>query len=109
MTTPNQRSQRGGAQFWTVIPKRDLYRLVMRSKRPEAERFEDWVVGEVLPSIRKHGYYATAGSQSCAEAARQEHPEFADRHPIIPTPLMRTHAWSWRPSQSRLCRGCGQV
>jgi anti-repressor protein len=40
-----------------LIPERDLYRLVMRSKLPGAERFEEWVVGEVLPSIRKTGSY----------------------------------------------------
>ena len=31
----------------------------MRSKLPSAEKFEEWVVGEVLPSIRKHGAYMT--------------------------------------------------
>lgn len=41
----------------TVIPERDIYRLIMRSKLPSAERFEEWVVGEVLPSIRKTGQY----------------------------------------------------
>ncbi|MBR7919026.1 hypothetical protein KDX16_24845 [Burkholderia vietnamiensis] len=40
-----------------LIPERDVYRLVMRSKLPTAERFEEWVVGEVLPSIRKTGAY----------------------------------------------------
>lgn len=40
-----------------LIPERDVYRLVMRSRMPEAERFEEWVVGEVLPSIRKNGTY----------------------------------------------------
>lgn len=40
-----------------LIPERDVYRLIMRSKLPGAERFEEWVVGEVLPSIRKHGAY----------------------------------------------------
>jgi prophage antirepressor-like protein len=43
----------------TIIPERDVYRLIMRSKLPAAERFEEWVVGEVLPSIRKHGAYMT--------------------------------------------------
>ena len=42
-----------------IIPERDVYRLIMRSKLPSAERFEEWVVGEVLPSIRKHGAYMT--------------------------------------------------
>lgn len=40
-----------------LIPERDVYRLIMRSKMPQAEAFEDWVVGEVLPSIRKTGSY----------------------------------------------------
>ncbi len=37
-----------------------MYRLIMRSKLPSAEKFEDWVVNEILPSIRKHGAYMTA-------------------------------------------------
>lgn len=41
-----------------IIPERDLYRMVMRSRLESAERFEEWVVGEVLPSIRKTGAYA---------------------------------------------------
>jgi anti-repressor protein len=43
----------------TIIPERDVYRLVMRSKLPSAEKFEELVVGEVLPSIRKTGSYGT--------------------------------------------------
>ena len=31
----------------------------MRSDMPEAERFQDWVCEEVLPSIREHGAYMT--------------------------------------------------
>lgn len=54
-TTPKQ-----GGGFMTVIPERDLYRLVMRSKLPAAEQFEEWVVGQVLPSIRKTGQYAVS-------------------------------------------------
>ena len=41
------------------IPEGDLYRLIVKSKLPEAERFERWVFDEVLPSIRKYGLYAT--------------------------------------------------
>lgn len=40
-----------------VIPERDVYRLIMRSKLPAAEQFEEWVVGTVLPAIRKTGGY----------------------------------------------------
>jgi prophage antirepressor-like protein len=46
----------------TYIPEGDLYRLIIRSKLPAAVRFEAWVCDEILPSIRKHGAYATAGT-----------------------------------------------
>lgn len=48
----------GGTQLGKIIAERDVYRLIMRSKLPQAERFEEWVVGEVLPSIRKTGTYS---------------------------------------------------
>jgi prophage antirepressor-like protein len=48
----------GGTQTIRVIPEGDLYRLIVRSKLPAAERFERWVFDKVLPSIRKHGLYA---------------------------------------------------
>lgn len=51
----------GGMQTMKVIPESDVYRLVMRSKLEEAEKFQDWVVEEVLPSIRKRGMYVTDG------------------------------------------------
>ncbi|GHV39864.1 phage antirepressor KilAC domain-containing protein [Clostridia bacterium] len=41
----------------TFIPEGDLYRLIIRSKLPAAQRFEMWVFDTVLPSIRKHGAY----------------------------------------------------
>ena len=50
---------KGGKQQMNVIPESDLYRLVVNSELPEAERFEKWVFEEVLPSIRKHGAYMT--------------------------------------------------
>ncbi len=47
----------GGEQELIIIPERDVYRLIMRSNLPQAERFEEWVVSDVLPSIRKTGSY----------------------------------------------------
>ena len=49
-----------GIQSISYINEGDMYRLIMRSKLPSAEKFEDWVVNEILPSIRKHGAYMTA-------------------------------------------------
>ncbi|WP_270809539.1 phage antirepressor [Aeromonas sp. QDB18] len=57
----------GGMQRASIIPERDVYRLVMRSKLESAERFEEWVVGEVLPSIRKHGGYIAGQEQDAPE------------------------------------------
>lgn len=42
-----------------VINESGLYSLVLRSKLPEAKKFKRWVTSEVLPSVRKHGMYAT--------------------------------------------------
>ena len=39
----------------SFITEGDVYRLIVHSKLPSAERFEHWVFDEVLPSIRKHG------------------------------------------------------
>lgn len=47
----------GRQQEVRVISEPDLYRLVMSSKLPAAERFERWVFEEVLPQIRKTGKY----------------------------------------------------
>ena len=49
----------GRTQEARFITEGDLYRLIFNSKLPTAEKFESWVVDEVLPSIRKHGMYAT--------------------------------------------------
>jgi prophage antirepressor-like protein len=43
----------------TYISEGNLYRLIIRSKLPAAERFEMWVMDEILPTIRKYGAYAT--------------------------------------------------
>nr|WP_321985285.1 BRO family protein [uncultured Lichenicoccus sp.] len=47
----------GGPQRTKIIPESDVYRLIFRSKLPAAEAFEEWVVGTVLPAIRKDGGY----------------------------------------------------
>ncbi|WP_300977421.1 BRO family protein [Flavobacterium sp.] len=41
-----------------VIPEGDLYRLIINSTLPSAQKFESWVMDEVLPTIRKKGIYA---------------------------------------------------
>ena len=49
----------GRKQNATLINEQNLYKVIFQSRKEEAEQFQDWVTGEVLPSIRKHGIYAT--------------------------------------------------
>ena len=49
----------GGTQEAKFIPEGDLYRLIIRSKLPSAEKFERWVFDEVLPELRKNGSYGS--------------------------------------------------
>ena len=55
-------------QEMVYISEQNLYKVIMRSDKPQAEPFQDWVCGEVLPTIRKTGgYIATAPEMSDAE------------------------------------------
>ena len=69
----------GGTQKLLFITEGDVYRLIVHSRLPGAERFEKWVFDEVLPTIRRSGGYMTPSLLE--EAAR--HPEillsFADQ------------------------------
>ncbi|WP_236630196.1 BRO-N domain-containing protein [Corynebacterium atypicum] len=48
----------GGIQQLRFITEGDLYRLIVSSKLPAAQKFEAWVFDDVLPSIRRHGLFA---------------------------------------------------
>lgn len=67
MVTPTD----GGSQEINYIPEGDLYRLIVRSKLPAAEKFESWVFDEVLPSIRKTGNYTYQRTNPNEEKALQ--------------------------------------
>lgn len=49
----------GGNQQLNFITEPNLYKCIFQSRKKEAEAFQEWVCNEVLPSIRKHGIYAT--------------------------------------------------
>lgn len=50
---------RGGKQRVRIINESGLYHLTFRSKKPAAQRFRQWITGEVIPAIRKNGGYVT--------------------------------------------------
>jgi prophage antirepressor-like protein len=58
----------------TIIPKSDVYRLVLKSYKPEAVAFQDWIVEEVIPTIEETGRYEVkpqyAVPQTYSEALR---------------------------------------
>lgn len=54
----------GGDQELIVVSEPGLYRLIFRSNKPEAERFQHFVFHEVLPSLRKTGSFALSEPES---------------------------------------------
>lgn len=51
----------GGPQEMTVISEGGMYNAAWTSRKPRAIRFRKWVTREVLPALRKHGYYEMPG------------------------------------------------
>ena len=49
------------------INEQNLYKVIMRSDKPQAEKFQDWVCGDVLPSIRKTGGYIATTQEDTSE------------------------------------------
>lgn len=47
----------GGEQQMTIVSEPGFYKLVMRSRKPEAKAFQRWVTHEVLPALRREGAY----------------------------------------------------
>lgn len=75
----------GRKQDAIFINEQNLYKVIMRSDKPQAEPFQDWVCGEVLPTIRKTGGYrvqtmtALPNFEDPAEAARAWAHEFEQK------------------------------
>lgn len=69
----------GGVQYPVFINEGNLYRLIVRSHKSEAEAFESWVCDEVLPSIRKTGGYMPAQTQSLI-TAQANYIQLANEH-----------------------------
>lgn len=56
-----------GARGSVYVTEPGLYKLIFSSRKAEAERFQDWVTGEVLPSIRRTGAYSLVEQQERAK------------------------------------------
>ena len=49
----------GGKQQMAAVNEYGLYNLILGSRKPSAKQFKRWITHDVIPSIRKHGIYAT--------------------------------------------------
>lgn len=105
----------GGTQEINYIPEGDLYRLIVSSKLPAAERFERWVFDEVLPALRKNGSYgnvnleaviAQAVTMAVSETVRQIVPAIVTSMQEQPKQIVRkqiAHRYQYRtPSKISL-------
>lgn len=57
----------GGRQQMVFIDEANLYKCIFQSRKKEAEKFQDWVTDEVLPSIRKDGGYMVMSDNETEE------------------------------------------
>ncbi len=64
---------RGGIQNLLAVTEQDLYRFLMRSDKPKAIPFQDWLADDVIPAIRKQGQYCLALNQLETLTPAQQH------------------------------------
>ena len=58
----------GGKQEMNIINEFGLYRLILESRKPEAEEFKRWIIHEVLPALRKYGRYVMEEEAALSDA-----------------------------------------
>lgn len=63
---------KGGKQEVSLIPEGDVWRLIIRSKLPQAEQIEKWIMEEVLPTIRKTGTYSISKTAERSKSDKVE-------------------------------------
>ena len=84
-----------GAMPYNIIPESDVYRLVMRSNLPGAVEFQDWICEEVIPALRRRGYYGV-------RPVPPSLPNFAD-------PVEAVRAWADEREAAQLAQATAQA
>lgn len=85
LPTPSSGTRGGGTQQVTLINESAMYKLAFRSNKPEADRFVNWIAGEVLPSIRRTGTYSSNSVQTPVEEKKK-----------LPLPKFRPWFAEWK-------------
>ena len=83
----------GGYQETYFINEPNLYRLIFRSNKPQAQAFADWVYSEVLPSIRKTGGYGSLDVQTLAKAVAAELQKPISDTKLLPSAKVEYPEW----------------
>lgn len=74
---------KGGLQAILYVNESNLYKVIFQSRKPEAEKFTEWVTGTVLPSIRKTGKYNLTGEKLLAAALIEAHKVMEEQKPKV--------------------------
>ena len=77
----------GGDQQVTIISESGLYHALLKSRKPQARPFRRWVTEEVLPTIRRTGWYKTPSTKGDAESAPGRDGRTASATPLCYTSL----------------------
>ena len=75
----------GGNQALTIVNESGIYNLIFVSRKPAAKAFNKWVTTEVLPSIRKYGFYVPSKADQKAALALSDESHYGDRNTKSPT------------------------
>jgi prophage antirepressor-like protein len=91
----------GGPQQMIVVYESGLYALILKSQKPEAQRFRKWLTSEVLPALRRHGAYTMTGFNP----TRKPYPEWSNEDIRVALAEVNTAikamgrpagAWTWK-------------
>lgn len=81
----------GGAQEFVIVSEPGLYRAIVLSRKEEAERFKRWLYHELLPTLRRTGFYSTREAVATPHAiaraygvATRNIPHYMAHHGILP-------------------------
>ncbi len=85
---------RGGDQELTFISEPNLYRVIFRSNKAEAIKFQDWIFEEVIPTIRKTGGYQAKSTPSVKDQLPTRD-ELIQVIYMLGDRLREIHGWGW--------------
>lgn len=84
-----------------TVSEPGLYRLILRSDKPQAEPFMEWITGEVLPTIRKTGQYSFSDDGEFYAPAAVSIPRLEEAARGVKAAMIMARAYGWRNEDAR--------